>query len=67
MPKLSFKKNRRGTNLTHMSEGKGVYTFPKDICPKVNVIAQLGFELTYYDSAVQCFNHYTTRTSLRPG
>ena len=35
----------------------GVHTFPKGICPKVNVIARLEYELTYYDSAVQRFNH----------
>ena len=39
---------------------KGVHTFPKGICPKVNVIARLEYELTY-DSAVHRFNHYTTR------
>ena len=33
----------------------------KGICPKVNVIARLEYELTYYDSAVHRFNHYTTR------
>ena len=27
----------------------------------MNVIAQLEYELAYYDSAVHCFNHYTTR------
>ena len=32
------------------------------ICPKVNVIARLEYELAYYDSAVRRFNHYTTRT-----
>ena len=37
----------------------GIHTFLKNICPKVNVIAQLEFELAYYDSAVQRFNHYT--------
>ena len=40
----------------------GVHTFPKGICPKVNVIARLEYELTYNDSAVHRFNHYTTRT-----
>ena len=40
-----------------------VRAFPKGICLKVNVIAQLEFELTYYDSAVQRFNHYSTRKS----
>ena len=48
--------------LTHSWEDKGVHTFPKGICPKVNVIAQLEYELAYYDSAVHRFNHYTTRT-----
>ena len=40
----------------------GVHTFPKGICPKVNVMARLEYELAYYDSAVHRFNHYTTRT-----
>ena len=48
--------------LTHSWEDKGVHTFPKGICPKVNVIARLEFELAYYDFAVHRFNHYTTRT-----
>ena len=50
--------------LTHSWEDKGVHTFPKGICPKVNVIARLEYELAYYDSAVHRFNHYTTRTGL---
>ena len=41
---------------------KGVYTFPKGICLKVNVIAQLEFELVYYDPIVQHFNHYAMGT-----
>ena len=48
--------------LTHSWEDKGVHTFPKGICPKVNVIARLEYELASYDSAVHRFNHYTTRT-----
>ena len=48
--------------LTYSWEDKGVHTFPKGICPKVNVIARLEYELPYYDSAVHLFNHYTTRT-----
>ena len=39
-----------------------VNTFPKGICPKVNIIAQLEYELAYYDSAVHRFNNYTTLT-----
>ena len=41
---------------------KRVSIFHKSICPKMNAIAQLEFELDYYDSAVQRFNNYTTRT-----
>ena len=48
--------------LRHSWGDKGVHTFPKGICPKVNVIARLEYELAYYDSANHCFNHYTTRT-----
>ena len=46
--------------LTHSWEDKGFHVFPKGICPKVNIIARLEFELAYYDSAVQRFNHYRT-------
>ena len=31
----------------------------------MNIIARLGYELAYYDSAVHRFNHYTTRTPPR--
>ena len=41
--------------FTHTYEDK-VYTFPKSICPKLNVIARLELELDHYDSALQCFN-----------
>ena len=36
-------------------EGNVVHTFLNGICPIVNVIARLEFELGYYDPAV----HYT--------
>ena len=49
--------------LTHSWEDRGVHTFPKSICLKVNVIARLEYELTYYNSIVHHFNHYTTRIS----
>ena len=39
---------------------KGVHAFLKGICPKVNLIAQLEYELAHYDSAVHRLNHYTT-------
>ena len=50
--------SRRSAGFKH-----GVFNFPDGICPKVNIIARLEFELVYYDSAVQRFNHYTTKTS----
>ena len=42
---------------------RGFIPFPKGISPKVNVTGRLELELAYYDSAVQCFNHYTTGTT----
>ena len=47
-------------------EGQGYPCLRHDmimmICPKVNVIARLEFELANFDPAVHRFNHYTTRT-----
>ena len=40
----------------------GIHTFPKDICPNVNEIVRLEFELAYYDTTVQRLNNYITRT-----
>ena len=63
--KLRYSGGGRGISshyLTHSWEDKGVHIFPNGICPKVNVIARLEYELAYYDSAVNRFNHYTTRT-----
>ena len=42
--------------LTLRWEDKRVHTFPKGICPKVNAIAWLEFELSYYNSIVHPFN-----------
>ena len=41
-----------------------VHTFYKSISLKVNVIAQLEFELNYFQAIVQHFSHYTMGTSL---
>ena len=38
--------------LTRNWEDKGVHTVPKGICPKVNVIVWLEYELAYYDFAL---------------
>ena len=46
--------------LTHSWEDKGVHAFPKGICSKVYIIAELEFELAFYNSVVHRFNHYTT-------
>ena len=58
-----FLEEQKWYYLTHSWEDKRVHTFLKGLCPKVNVIARLGYELAYYDSAVHRFNHYTTRTT----
>ena len=42
---------------------EGVRTFSMGISSKVNVIAQLEFELVYNDVAVQHFSHYATMSS----
>ena len=46
--------------LTYSWEDKGVHTFPTGICLNVNVKGRLEYELAYYDSAVQRFNHEDT-------
>ena len=51
MPKPFSQKNSSGINLTHSWEGKGVHTFPKGICPKMNVITRREYKLAYYNSA----------------
>ena len=58
MLKSSLKKTVVVLFNQYLGEGrKEVHIFLKDISRKINVIARLEFELTYYDSAVQ---HYTT-------
>ena len=59
MPKLSLQKNKINPHLV----GKGLYTFPKVICPKMNVIPWLEFELADYDVTVQYISHYATGIS----
>ena len=44
---------------------KSVNIFSKDISPKVNVIAQLKFNLIYFVARVQHFSHYALVT-FRP-
>ena len=46
-----------GFFLTQSWGDRRVHAFPKNICPKVSSIAQLEFELAYYDSAVQPLHH----------
>ena len=42
---------------------KVVHIFLKSIRTKVNVIAQLEFELVYFEAAVRYFSHNATGTS----
>ena len=64
MPKPSFKKEQQWGYMADNWDDKRGHTIPKGICPKVNVIDRLEFELTYYCSALHRVNHYTTRTPL---
>ena len=41
---------------------KRVHIFLKGICPKMNVMEQLEFELAYNNVIVKHFNHYSTVT-----
>ncbi len=46
-----------------IARGIRVFTpFSRVTCLKVNIIAQLEFELSFYDFAVQHFSHYTMGT-----
>ena len=40
---------------------KEVCTFAKGVCLKVNIIIQLEFELTYFETTVQHFSRYAKR------
>ena len=61
MPNPSFY-DSNGTIWPNSWEDMGVRTFPNGICPKMNIIARLEFELAYSESAAQRFNHYTNRS-----
>ena len=43
---------------------KRVHTFPKNISPKVNEIAQIEFELAYHGATVEHINHSAMGTPL---
>ena len=61
--KVIFIEKQLRYNLTHGCRGdKVVHIFLNSIDPKVNVIAQLEFELTYYDVPVQHVSHHIMRT-----
>ena len=51
--------------LTYNLGDKRVHAFSKVICPNVNVIASLEFELDNYDVTVKHISHYATSTSLK--
>ena len=62
MQKPSLKKKNCSTIESLAGRDKEVYTVPKDICPKVEAVARLEFELGY--DIVQHFGHYAIGTSL---
>ena len=43
-----------------ISSSMGVHAFSKGINLKVNIIAWLGFDLTYYIVTIQFVSHYAT-------
>ena len=51
-------------NIDKSWEDKGVHTFPKGICPKVNIIVQLEFKFMCFNFADYRSNHYTTGIPL---
>ena len=52
--------------ITLQKDSSGsLFDLEAGITPKLNVIAPLEFELSYYDVAIQPANHYTTRTLPR--
>ena len=59
--KLFLQKSNKDTIKPLAEKMRGIHTFPKSICPKVNVRAQLEFELAYFEAAIQYFSHYTFR------
>ena len=57
MPKPSLLKKTSDTYLNYSWRDKEGHTISKGICPRVNVIAGLGFEFTNFEDVVQHFNH----------
>ena len=61
---MSFNTKSDLKNMSYLNNncGKsdGVYTFPKIICSKINVITQLEFELTNYDVIDHLVSHNIT-------
>ena len=47
-------------------EEKRVHTFPNDMSLKVNITAQLEFELGCFYTAVLNFNHYASGANIFP-
>ena len=64
MSKLPLYKNSSGSISCRAERDKRFHAFSKSISPKVNVIAQLEFELAYFKVAVQHSSHYATETPL---
>ena len=55
--KAIFLEEQEWCYLTRIWKDSVVHTFPKGICPKVKVVAQLEFERAYYDTKGQRFTN----------
>ena len=51
-------------HLTQSKRDQGLRTFLKGINPRVNVKAQLGFRLPFFEATVQHFSHFGPGTYL---
>ena len=63
MPTPSFWKKGSDTIERIVGKVSEFMLFSKSICPKLNEIARLEFELANYDDTAQNFTHYTCNTT----
>ena len=60
IPKLSLEKKQSWNQWTHCLKNSRDHIFPKNICPKVFLLARIEFELSYDDIAAYHVSHYST-------
>ena len=61
---LVAKKNSLYTIHSIVGRVNGYQRFTKCISPNADAIAQLVFELVYFETVVQVFNNYATRSPI---